>query len=202
MKPVLGLDFDNTLIRYDDVFFRVAREKDLIPDTVGRDKQSVKQFLIEANKEDRWTELQGEVYGPRISEAEMFDGALQIIQFLERAGVEIYLISHKTRTPYLGEAHDLHAAARTWLDENKFFSPDGANWLPSQIFFELTKKKKINRVIQQQCTHFLDDLPEILELLPESVKRIRFAPDTVKSNPASGPWHEIRHWRDLPSLVL
>ena len=99
MSPVLGLDFDNTLIRYDDVFYNVAIKKDLIPSFVSPDKQSVKQYLIENGRQDDWTELQGEVYGPRISEATVFDGALEIIQSLSNVGVEICLISHKTRTP-------------------------------------------------------------------------------------------------------
>ena len=202
MPPVLGLDFDNTLIRYDDVFYSVAREKALIPSLVAPDKQSVKQYLIENGREDDWTELQGEVYGPRISEATVFDGALEIAQSLRDAGVEICLISHKTRTPYIGRAYDLHAAARTWLEKNKFFSKEGANWLPEQVFFEVTKEAKVDRILQQRCTHFLDDLPEILNLLPENLKRIRFAPGSTEPSQVFAPWQEISHWRELPSLVL
>ncbi len=202
MSPVLGLDFDNTLIRYDDVFYNVAIKKDLIPSFVSPDKQSVKQYLIENGRQDDWTELQGEVYGPRISEATVFDGALEIIQSLSNVGVEICLISHKTRTPYIGRAHDLHTAAKTWLEKNKFFSKEGADWQPEQVFFEVTKEAKVDRILQQQCTHFLDDLPEILNLLPENIKRIQFAPDSTEPSEAFAPWQKISHWQELPNLVL
>ena len=200
MSLVLGLDFDNTLICYDGVFHKVAKERFLISETTPKDKISVRNHLRVIGQEDAWTELQGEVYGPRIHEGAIFDGALEAIKILMLAGVEICLISHKTRAPYLGKAHDLHLAATSWLRCHKFFSVDGANWSPDQVFFETTKESKISRILSQRCTHFLDDLPEILDMLPSDMNRIQFAPREVVSKKHS--WSVIRQWRELPNLVL
>ncbi len=202
MPPVLGLDFDNTLICYDQVFYQVAREKSLVPRSIPRNKISVRQHLRSTGREDAWTELQGEVYGPRIHDATVFDGALEVINTLMHAGVQVCLVSHKTRTPYLGEAHDLHAAATAWLDQHNFFSDDGMNWASDQVFFETTKEMKIARILGQGCTHFLDDLPEILSMLPDEVDRIQFAPDQEPRDLECHAWPTIGHWRELPNLVL
>ena len=201
MPPVLGLDFDNTLICYDEVFYQVAREKSLIPDVISRDKISVRRYLRETGREDEWTKLQGEVYGPRIDEATIFDGALEAISALMHAGVHVCLVSHKTRTPYLGEAYDLHASATAWLERHKFFSDDGMNWVSDQVFFETTKEMKIARILGQGCTHFLDDLPEILHMLPDEVGRIQFAPRKDQYDAQCNAWPQIGHWRELPNLV-
>ena len=47
---------------------------------------------------------------------------------------------------------------------------------------------------------FLDDLPEILDMLPEGMTRIQFAPGQVTGE--SHPWPVIGQWRELPNLVL
>ena len=61
----LGLDFDNTLIDYDEVFYKIACQKDLIPKSIDRNKASVRKFLVSENKEKEFTLLQGEVYGSK-----------------------------------------------------------------------------------------------------------------------------------------
>jgi len=200
VPPVLGLDFDNTLICYDEVFHKVARERSLVSEATPKDKISIRDHLRQTGREDAWTELQGEVYGPRIHEATIFVGAFEAIELLMHAGVKICLVSHKTRTPYLGKAHDLHFAATSWLRRHKFFCVDGLNWGSDHVFFETTKQSKISRILSQGCTHFLDDLPEILGMLPEGMTRIQFAPGQVTGE--SHPWPVIGQWRELPNLVL
>ena len=38
--------------------------------------------------------------------------------------------------------------------------------------FENTKKEKVERIMKQSCTHFIDDLPEILEELGGNIKEV------------------------------
>lgn len=195
---LLGLDFDNTLISYDRLFHRLALEKSLVPAETPVNKNAVRDYLRQQDKEDDWTRLQGEVYGSRILEAAPYPGMRQALEKLTARGVPMCIVSHKTRTPYLGEPWDLHAAARSWLAEQRFHAADGLGWPEDKVFFELTKEAKAQRVRALGCTHYVDDLPEILEMLPGTVRKILFAPDGVE---AAGDWQVMRAWDELPSLI-
>lgn len=196
---LLGLDFDNTLICYDNLFHRVALEQGLIPANLPAQKNCVRNYLREQDQEDRWTHMQGEVYGARITEAEAFPQMLATLQEFANAGLPMRLISHKTPTPYQGPAYDLHQAARQWLTAQGFFSPMGLNWTPDQVFFEVTKQEKVDRIVNLGCSHYIDDLPEILEMLPATVQPILFAPGGAVSVPEG--WCQFPHWGDLPQLL-
>jgi FMN phosphatase YigB (HAD superfamily) len=195
----LGLDFDNTLVSYDRLFLQVAVEKSLVPARTPARKNAVRDHLRAAGREEDWTRLQGEVYGSRILEAEPFDGMLAALKWLAGRKVTMCIVSHKTRTPYLGEACDLHAAALGWLDSQGFHDLDGLAWPRNQVYFELSREAKIERILSQGCTHFVDDLPEVLELLPDSVEKIFFSPDDAAArHPA---WRVMHAWRELPALL-
>ena len=62
----IGIDFDNTIACYDGVFHAAALERGLIPAQLGRDKNSVRDYLNGAGRADDFTELQGYVYGARM----------------------------------------------------------------------------------------------------------------------------------------
>ena len=197
----LGLDFDNTLIRYDELFHKLAVEKKLIADSVPPKKKLIRDNLRQKGIEVEWTKLQGEVYGKRIHEAVAWEGMLEALSKLQRKGNELFLVSHKTQVPYLGPSYDLHAAARSWLIKQGFFSKCGLNWEPDHVFFELTMEEKIERIRKLECTHYVDDLPEILEILPNSVKKIFFCPGENSPN-INKEWLILRRWVDLPDLLL
>ena len=65
----LGLDFDNTLITYDEIFYKVAYERNLIPKNFIHQKKAIRDYLRKNNIENQFTLLQAEVYGKRIIEA-------------------------------------------------------------------------------------------------------------------------------------
>ena len=136
---LLGLDFDNTLICYDELFHAIATERSLLPASIPKYKIAVRDHLRATGQEHEWTRMQGEAYGRRISEARAYDGVLDTLRDLSRSGVSMCVVSHKTRTPYLGEPFDLHAAARDWLEQHQFFDKEGLGWSRNQVFFELTK---------------------------------------------------------------
>ncbi|HEX6713425.1 MAG TPA: hypothetical protein VF066_08565, partial [Thermoleophilaceae bacterium] len=121
---VLGVDFDNTIVSYDEVFHDIAVEDGLIPAGIARTKESVRNHLRRAGREDDWTRLQGEVYGARMDRARPFHGVLEALRDCARDGIELAIVSHKTRHPYLGPRYDLHAAAREWLEQRGFVGPD------------------------------------------------------------------------------
>ncbi|WP_139276733.1 hypothetical protein [Spirulina major] len=182
------------------MFHRVALERGLIPADLPAQKNCVRDYLRQQDLEDQWTQMQGEVYGVRITEAESFPGVLPSLQTLAQAGWSMGIVSHKTRTPYQGPVYDLHQSARSWLTNQGFFSPEGLDWNRNQIFFELTKEEKVKRIVELGCSHYIDDLPEILEMLPATVQPILFAPGGKVRVPEG--WHQFHHWRDVPQLLV
>src|SRR3990167_1375213 len=114
----IGFDFDNTIVSYDTLFHKVAKEQGLIDDTIAVNKLAFRDYLRATDRENIWTEMQGYVYGARMVEAEAYPNALKTIKRLKQAGYTLAIVSHKTRHPYLGEKYDLHAAARSWIEKN------------------------------------------------------------------------------------
>src|SRR4051812_19996134 len=108
----IGIDFDNTIVNYDSVFYRVALEQNLVPPTVAPTKLAVRNWLRQVGKEDLWTEMQGYVYGSRMNDAEAYPGALAFLTWAQTCGIPVSIISHKTKHPFLGPRYDLHEAAR------------------------------------------------------------------------------------------
>ena len=175
---MIGVDFDNTIVRYDEVFGRVALDLGLVPPHAATSKTAVRDHLRAAGQEDRWTELQGIIYGPRMLDAPPFPGVAKFFAACRAAGLPVAIVSHRTRFPYLGDRHDLHAAARDWLARQGFHDPAGIGLPVERVFFEETKEAKLARIAELGCTHFIDDLPELLAhpLFPANVRRILFDP--------------------------
>lgn len=173
---LVGIDFDNTIVGYDETFHVAAVERGLIPPEIPRTKLAVRDHLRGIGQEDSWTELQGHVYGARMRDVRAFPGAIEFMLRARAAGHDLAIVSHKTRWPFLGERHDLHAAARAWVEEN--LSSGGAPLVPA-VHFELTKEDKLRRIAELGCDAFIDDLPEILLApgFPGGTARLLFDPD-------------------------
>lgn len=196
MFPVIGIDFDNTIVCYDDIFHRIAIEKGLISLETPETKEGVRNYLRAVGKEDAWTELQGYVYGARMKDVSPFPGAIEFFIAAAEKGVAIYIISHKTRYPYMGPAYDLHKAAYEWLEFQGFFERVG---LPRErVFFEETKEGKLGRIANINCSHFIDDLPEFLleGEFPKGTEKLLFAPNLAPGSPADG-LKTFRSWSEI-----
>ena len=195
----IGIDFDNTIVCYDEVFSRLVRERGLMSEGHAT-KGQVRDHLRRLGREDEWTALQGEAYGPALRHAKPFPGVVEFLARCRREGMPVSVISHKTRHPFLGPKHDLHEAAREWLESNGFFDPCRAGLSSSQIFFELTKVDKLKRIAEARCSHFIDDLPEFLAEpgFPVDVERILFAPEGAAPRDlgfrSAGSWSEIERF--------
>jgi hypothetical protein len=192
----IGIDFDNTIVNYDLLFHKVALERGLIPAALPQRKLAVRDHLRFAGQEPLWTELQGYVYGRRMSEAAPYPALLDFLEWAKRETHQLYIVSHKTRHPFVGPAYDLHAAARDWILHNLVVNADLIIPL-DQIFFELTKEDKIERISQLECDIFIDDLPEILRHhgFPHRTQRILFDPDqgheTITDFPHADSWNSV-----------
>ncbi len=196
----LGIDFDNTIACYNTVFHTIASARGLVPVEPVLSKSQVRDLLRKQGREDEWTELQGYVYGPGMEQVETFPGVAESLKALVHGGVAVSIISHKTRAPYRGPAYDLRQFAQSWLEQRGFFDAGKIGLERAHVFFELTLEEKLARIAQQQCSHFLDDLPELLAepAFPVGVCRLLFDPDDAY---ASEPFERIRSWPELTTWI-
>jgi hypothetical protein len=175
----IGIDFDNTIACYDGVFHAAALERGLIPADVDHDKNSVRDHLNGAGRNDDFTELQGYIYGARMDLVAPYPGFSDFVAVARKAGHELFIVSHKTRDPILGPKYDMHAAARSFLAAHGLTGQGESQIDPACVFFELTKEEKIARAALIRCEIFIDDLPEILLMpgFPDGMLRILFDPE-------------------------
>ncbi|HEY4254758.1 MAG TPA: hypothetical protein VGM34_00235 [Chlamydiales bacterium] len=191
----IGIDFDNTIVCYDDVFYKAALEQKLIPLELPPSKTSIRDYFRSAGKEDDWTRLQGYVYGTRMDLAHPFSGIDRFFKACHENKIKISIVSHKTRHPYMGPKYDLHAAAREWLLKQPFFNQE------ISLFFELTLLEKLDRIRQLQCDFFIDDLPELLSepKFPEKTRKILFDPANFYQ--ANTKWQTLTSWDQMLSIL-
>ena len=199
---LIGLDFDNTIVCYDQLFHTLALERDLIPPTLPRTKQAVRDHLRKAGRESAWTQLQGIAYGPRITDANPFPGVREFLQRCRRAEFLVAIISHKTRRPYRGEGHDLHAAAHTFLNAHGFYQTAETGLSPECVFLELTLAAKLARIETLGCDAFVDDLPELLAepTFPPATQRVLF--DPAHAHPDEAGYWRVGSWTECGDRLL
>ena len=176
----LGLDFDNTLINYDLLFFKLALEKNLIPENLEKSKIAVRNYFLKNNVENQFTLLQGEVYGKHIEKACQSQGMFSALKNIKKKGIELVIVSHKSKYPFAGTQYDLHESAMKWMKKNNFFSTKGLSLSTNDIFFELTKEAKVKRIKDLGCSHFIDDLPEILKMIDSNINKIFYNPSKIE----------------------
>lgn len=201
----IGIDFDNTIVSYDALFHKVARELGVLSadSDIPVNKLAIRDYLRALNQEDIWTEMQGHVYGARMSEAQIFPQVLKVLSRIKACGHELAIISHKTKHPYLGKQYDLHNAARAWIFDN--LCENDVAIIPSeQIFFELSKEEKLDRIDRVGCDIFIDDLPEILLAanFPKNTQRFLFDPDANYANKDFANVKIVSSWLNFESCLL
>ena len=175
---LIGIDFDNTIICYDQVFHKIALDAGLIPHDLPVGKNFIRNHLRRESKEDLWTEMQGLVYGDKIIEAESYPGVNDFFAYCKLKNITTCIVSHKTKHPYRGPKYDLHEAGYKWLQLKGFLDEGKSGMSAEHVYFELTQEEKIQRIVSLKCTHFIDDLPEILmaDGIPGNIKKILFDP--------------------------
>lgn len=172
-----GIDFDGTVVLYDELFHRLAQERFQMPSSVAPAKPAIRDwFWSQSGGRDRWIELQGLVYGPHMHEAVDAPGCREFLGCCADADVPVSIVSHKTEFPVAGPRVALREQAMAWLEARAWRGIDR-----NRIHFESTREEKIARIVTCECTHFIDDLPEVFgePSFPASVEQWLYA--------ASGP---------------
>jgi hypothetical protein len=160
----IGIDFDNTIVGYDRVFLDTAvREGLLRRDFVGH-KQAIRDAIrLLPDGELAWQRLQGIVYGRGIAEAAMFEGVDRFLRRCRDEGHAVFVVSHKTEYGHFDrERTNLRAAAMDWMQRHGFFAAEGYGLSVDNVFFEASRADKLDRIARIGCTHFIDDLEEVL----------------------------------------
>jgi hypothetical protein len=198
----IGIDFDNTIITYDDVFCVAAKAKGLIAADFSGNKQAVRDAIrLLPDGELAWQRLQGQVYGKGITGAKMIAG---VAAFLQRAKAEdcaVVVVSHKTEYGHFDpDRVNLRTAALDWMAKQGLIGGDHG-FARENIYFESTRAEKLARITALSLTHFIDDLEEVLTdpAFPPDVARILFAESPPE---AGGPYIWCPTWPDIERQVF
>lgn len=190
----IGIDLDNTIVCYDPVFLKLATEAGLPFPVAEKGKQAIREFYRSNNREKEWTIMQGRAYGSRMNSAEPYPGVLEFFEGAQSRNYNVNVVSHRTKHPYLGESHDLHAAAILWLEQHGLRGK-------VEVYLEQEIEGKAKRVGQLGCDVFIDDLPEFLGRsdFPKGTRKIHFDP-TARGN-ALGI-EKANSWVQIQNLLL
>lgn len=194
----IGVDFDNTLADYDALFVKLAVEEGLLEAPVTGGKRAVRDTLRQATDgEFAWRHLQALAYGPRMNEAKLMPGAGAFLTACARQGLDVTIISHKSRRAAdQSVTDDLRDAALHWMVAQGFFGHLGLS--EDRVFFEDTREAKVGRIGNTHCTHFIDDLEEVFLTpgFPDDVRRILFDREgAFGARPV--PFETFRTWEEI-----
>jgi hypothetical protein len=188
----IGIDFDNTLVDYGPVFRAHASELGF--EGAGLGKTEIRDRLRARGEagEIAWQRLQARVYGKGLGEAAIMDGAAEFLAACRLAGVAVTVVSHKSR--YAAQdpgGINLRLAARAWLDRHC------AGIAVGDAYFEDDRACKLTRIGHLGCTHFIDDLLEVLteETFPPGVTRLWLTEDGAicpSGVAAAGSWRHLK----------
>jgi hypothetical protein len=200
----IGVDFDNTIVCYDQAFEQVGREVALLPAHFRGGREAAKAWLLERRPDGYlWEKLQGLVYGRCIGQAKMFDGVAEFFRTCRKSPeVIVKIVSHKTvRAHHDPTDTDLRKCAMDWMAEQGFFESSTFGLGTDDVYFESTREDKVRRIAELGCNVFVDDHPEVLSHagMPEHCRKILFRSQAEGAFERAANWQDVRHaifgWR-------
>jgi len=199
MDIKIGIDFDNTIINYDNVFHKYAVKYSFIPSEIKKNKKHIRNFIKKIKDgEKKWIELQAMVYGCFIDEAKPAEGINLFLDRCKETSIDVIIISHKTLYPSQGSRINLRDTAMKWLIKNGIISKSGLN--EKDIIFSNTREEKLLKIKEQQCTHFIDDMMEVLiePNFPSDTIKILYSSEKENNLPLEiiqlNNWYEIKEY--------
>lgn len=187
MSLKIGIDFDNTIVNYDQVFPIVANKFGFLDENWKGTKAELKSEILKLPEGDIcWQKIQGQVYGKFITHAELFHGLAEFLIFCKLRNVSVYIVSHKTEFGHFDEEKiNLRDAAMHWMNVNGFFDERLFALKPENVSFWDRREQKVQRISDLECDVFIDDLLEVFEEphFPQSCSKILFQNKNVSFNP-------------------
>jgi hypothetical protein len=203
----VGIDFDNTIAAYDGLFARLAAERNLFTDPPAAKRRLRNELRRRPDGESEWRRLQALAYGPRMQGAGMYDGVAAFFDVCRRRGIDVHIVSHKTRySNFESDGTDLRQAALGWMSGNGFFDADGFALDRAQVHFTDTRQEKVQVIAALDCDHFVDDLIEVFNEpgFPAAVERILFDPAEDGSENENNNNNLVRyaHWDQIREHIF
>lgn len=203
MKFRIGVDFDNTIACYDEVFPKLATILGFLDGTLTQSKAGVKEAILSlANGDIAWQTLQGRAYGKYMHWASIFPGFIEFLCLSKLRGHEVFIVSHKSEYGHFDdEKIPLRDAAMQWMRSAGLVGGGGLSLPEENIFFESDRDSKIARIQNLSCTHFIDDLGEVLAepSFPRKTQKILFSPGG--DGRAEPVLLAARSWREITRLL-
>ena len=172
----IGIDLDHTILDYSRLFHTLAVQYGWVERNCSFQKEELKrQLVIEAGSaflgEHRWQNLQAMAYGEHIDEAVLFEGFQAFARHMKTKGYTLFIVSHKSTASHLEPSVHLREHALKTMKKRGFFKDieeEGLGFSEDDIFFEDTQEDKLRAIAGLELTHFIDDLPAVLqhELFP------------------------------------
>ena len=197
----IGLDFDNTLARYDQVFASEAKQEKFVPKEWRGTKKQLRDTLRSREGGDiMWQKLQGRVYGPMMSQAELFPGVVQFMLRCKHRGDDLFIVSHKTEYGHFDPTETpLRQVALQWMTQCGFFKKIKCGLRHEQVFFESTRNEKVSRISSLDLDVFVDDLKEVFEEYNfPNIEKILFTTDTDEEQDVVN----CNNWSSIANEIL
>ena len=197
----VGLDLDNTLVYYDNVFAAEAKKQGLVSDEWQGTKQNLKDKLFSIQEGDKlWQKIQGQVYGPSMYKASLFPGVARFLLRCKLLGHTVFIVSHKTKYGHFDHTKTLlRQVALDWMHSKGFFDKDKFSISKENIFFASTRKEKVEKINSLKLNVFVDDLEEVFaEKGFPNIKKILF------SKTCKNEYHNIicSNWLSIDDSIL
>jgi hypothetical protein len=197
----IGLDFDNTLVRYDHVFALESKKLGVMPASWTGSKQELRDELrLLPDGEQLWQALQGRVYGSGMEQAVIFPGLASFLMRCSQRNDDLFIVSHKTEFGHFDSTRTpLRGAALAWMESKGFFEKNRFGLAKENVFFTGTRSEKVEQIARLNLDIFVDDLEEIFaeEGFPP-IKKILF---NVKTEGQHHDFH-CNNWPEIGQQIL
>lgn len=195
----IGIDLDNTLALYDELFAGLAVERQLVPEAATWTKRQVRDAVRATAGDDTWQYLQAEAYGHQMHRARVAPGAKEFLHACRDRGISVKIVSHKTAHSHIDpRGPNLRDTAAAWLQKELFDDPE-LHMSLDDVAFEDDRQAKVARIRQLGCQAFVDDLEEVFLTpdFPSDCHKLLFDPSCGRIPDGfalAGDWHQISRW--------
>ncbi len=201
--PVIGIDLDNTIVQYDNLIYQLALAKNFISHNTIVSKNVVRDTIrCIPDGEYKWQALQAQIYGPLMTFATPMKGITKFLRQCVTSKIKVYIISHKTQYASSDKQVDLRMAAINWLIQYHIIDNAETPITHSDVYFENSQTEKIERISSVGCTHYVDDLYDVLnhKAFPSIVDKIWLSQETKQKNKTS--IQELCSWAEISEHIF
>ncbi len=154
----IGFDLDNTIINYDLSAQKYGQKIGIEGvRSVSELKSKLKDGKLAV---DEWTRAQSWIYGEGLAHATVQRDFLPLLEQLADREYSVYVVSHKTQFgPIQFGSVPFVEFTLKWLNNSSLGSILEKN---VNLFFEETRRLKVQRISQLSLDFFVDDLVEVI----------------------------------------